>query len=178
MNREERERMVDRLLNEALAPQEIEPRAGLEHRILANLRAQLEPRPWRRWMWVPALAAVQLIVIGVMVTRRPQPPLAPVAVEQKTATPTQPKAVHPPAVVAKHRNPSRKSLPVSVVAVATPAPVAPRQPVFAPASLTQAERALVAVLRSNPEEAKLVAKRQTETQQEAAEFMEQAFNPR
>ena len=178
MNREERERMVDRLLHEALAPQEIEPRAGLEQRILANLRAQPERRVWWTWMWVPALAAVLLIVIGVMVTRRPQPPLASVAVEQKTATPTQPKSVRPPAVVAKHRNPSRKSSPVSVVAVATPAPVAPRQPVFAPARLTEAERALVAMLQSNPEEAKLVAERQTERQQEAAEFMEQAFNPR
>ena len=130
-------------------------------------------------MGVPALAAVLLIVIGVMVTRRPQPLTAPVAVEHRPATPTEPAAVRPPAVVAKHRsNPSRKAAPVSVVALATPAPIAPRQPVFAPARLTEAERALVAVLRGNPEEAKVVAERQTETQQEAAEFMEQAFNPR
>lgn len=65
-----------------------------------------------------------------------------------------------------------------VIDGALPAPIAPRQPVFAPARLTEAERALVAVLSSNPEEAKVVAERQAETQQEAAEFMEQAFNPR
>ena len=177
MNREERERMVDRVLNEALAPQEIEPRAGLEQRIVANLRAQPERRAWWAWKGVAALAAVLLIVIGVMVTRRPQPLAAPVAVDHRPATPTEPAAVRPPAVVAKHRNPSRKASPVSVVALTTPASIAPRQPVFAPARLTEAERALVAVLRSNPEEAKVVAERQAEAQQQAAEFMEQAFNP-
>jgi hypothetical protein len=178
MNREERERMVDRLLDDALAPQEIEPRIGLEQRILANLRAQPERRAWWAWMGVPVLAAALLIVIGVMVTRRPQPLTAPVVVEHRPATPTEPTVVRPPAVVAKHRHPSLKAAPISVVALATPAPIAPRQPVFAPARLTEAERALVAVLRSNPEEAKVVAERQAETQLEAAEFMEQAFNPR
>ena len=64
MNREERERLVDRVLNEALAPQEIQPRAGLEQRILANLRAQPLPRPRWRWMWVPAVAA--LLIAGYL----------------------------------------------------------------------------------------------------------------
>jgi hypothetical protein len=178
MNREERERMVDRLLNEAVSPQEVEPRAGLEQRILANLRAQPEGRPWRKWMWA-ATTAVLLIVIGLMVTRRPEPVKAPVAIQQKPVAPAPTtSAALPAAIVATGRKPSRRSPVAPAITSAKTASITPRQPAFAPGRLTDAERALVAMLRSNPDEAKAVAERQEQARQEGTEFMEQALMPK
>jgi hypothetical protein len=177
MNREERERMVDRLLNEALSPQEVEPRAGLEQRILADLRAQPQRRPWWKWVWAPAV--VVLIVIGLVVTRRPEPVKAPVAIEQKPVAPAPTtSAALPAAIVATGRKPSRRSPIATAITTAKTGPITPRQPAFAPGRLTDAERALVAMLRSNPDEAKAVAERQEQARQEATEFMEQALMPK
>ena len=53
---------LDRLLDGALAQySQVEPRAGLEERVLANLRSQPAHRPW--WMWVAIPAAVAAVVL-------------------------------------------------------------------------------------------------------------------
>lgn len=177
MNREERERMVDRLLNEALAPHEVEPRAGLEQRILANLRAQPEPRPWWRWMWAPAaVAAVVLLVIVLRPTRPSQPATPPVSVDRRQAPAVTTKAA-PPLVATRRKLVRRKPVPRTTVLAKTE-PAGPRQPIFAPARLSEAERALLAMLQSKPDEAQALVQQQEQTRQEAAEFMEQAMAAR
>jgi hypothetical protein len=167
MIREERERMVDRLLNEALAPQEIEPRAGLEQRILANLRAQPEPRPWRRWMmlWVPAAVAAVLIAlaVGLRMSSNPQQARPAVAIEHQPTPPTPMKQPVPPApVVAAERKPARDvARPRKMIAAAATKPALPRQDVFpSPVPLTPEETMLLTLLRRNPSQAVLVAREQ------------------
>jgi hypothetical protein len=164
MNREERERMVDRLLHEALAPQEIEPRAGLEQRILANLRAQPEPRPWWRWMWVPAVAAVLIaLAVGLRMSSNPQQVRPAVAIEHQPTPPTPMKQPVPPApVVAAERKSARDvARPRKMIAAAATKPALPRQDVFpSPVPLTPEETMLLTLLRRNPSQAVLVAREQ------------------
>ena len=157
--------MVDRLLNEALAPQEIEPRAGLEQRILANLRAQPERRPWWRWMmlWVPAAVAALLIAlaVGSRMSSRPQSARPTVAIEHQPTLPAPMKQPVPPAsAVAAQRKPARDvARPQKMVAATRPA--LPRQDVFpSPVPLTPEETMLLTLLRRNPSQAVMVAREQ------------------
>lgn len=177
MNREERERMVDRLLNEALAPQEMEPRAGLEQRILANLRAQPEPRPWWRWMWAPALAAA-LIALAIGLRMTDLTPLAkpPVAESQPSIAPAE-KTVPAPAVRARvqprHGSPSS---PVIAASVTPPGP--PRQDVFpSPEPLSEQERLFYQFVRQSPREALQVAQMQAAERIRSQQFMETGGAP-
>lgn len=164
MNQDERDRMVDRLLNEVLAPQEIEPRAGLEQRILANLRAQPEPWPWWRWMmlWVPAAAAVVLLAIILRPTRPAQPTKAPDVVERQSAPPVVASSVSTPEGVVAHRKPARDvAQPQKMIAAAATTASLPRQTVFpSPVPLTPEETMLLTLLRRNPSQAVLVAREQ------------------
>ena len=179
MNREEKERMLDRVLDDALAPQNMEPRPGLEQRILANLRAQPEPQPWWRWrlFWVPAsVAALVLVVVLLRQSMPSPPPIAPVVVEQNLKSPPPAPSKKTPLVAQGHTARPRGTHPIVTTIAKDPARE-PRPPVFAPACLTEGERALYAMLRSNPDEARLATERQEKAQQEVAEFMDQAFKP-
>ena len=66
-----REDELDRMLNAALAKYAaVEPRAGLEDRILAKLRADEEPsvgRAW--WQWGLAGAVAVIVIVGVLAWR-------------------------------------------------------------------------------------------------------------
>jgi hypothetical protein len=164
MNREERERMVERLLNEALAPQEVEPRAGLEQRILANLRAQPERPWWWRWMWVPAVAAAVIaLVVGLRMSGKPQPARPTIAIEHQAA-PTAPleKSASPVPLVAEQRKPAPGVTHRDKVVAAAPTIASlPRQAVFpSPVPMTPEETMLLTLLRRNPLEAVLVAREQ------------------
>jgi len=177
MNREEKERMLDRVLDDALAPQNMDPRPGLEQRILANLRAQPEPQPWWRCrlLWVPASVTALVLLVVLLRQSTPSPPLtAPVVVEQNLKSPPPAPSMKTPLVA---QRPSARPRTHPIVTTIAEAPAEPRPPVFAPARLTEGERALYAMLRSNPDEARLVTERQEKAQQEAAEFMDQAFKP-
>jgi hypothetical protein len=69
---------IDRRLDAALSTfAAVEPRAGLEDRVLANLRAQSERTPergWWRWAAVGALAMVVMMLVVFLSwrTRKPQ----------------------------------------------------------------------------------------------------------
>jgi hypothetical protein len=182
MNREEREHMVDRLLNEALAPQAIEPRAGLEQRIVANLRAQPEPRPWRRWLMVPAIAgAVIAVVAGVALMKKPQP--APVSTEYRVPSterksPETATTVTPHEALGSETRATRarvgsktnatsagtltvRNRPSQRPVVAAKVDSMPRQEVFpSPVPMTDEEKMLLTLLRRNPSQAVLVAREQ------------------
>jgi hypothetical protein len=74
---EEKKRSYDALdgeLDAALAKYAtVEPRAGLEQRVLTNLQAEREKiasRSWRRWPVTVALAATVTIAVGVSLTWR------------------------------------------------------------------------------------------------------------
>ena len=77
----------DRELDAALAKfAEVEPRAGLEERVLANLRAQREGtlfRKWRQWTALAAVTAVMIVVALSLVWR-------PVGSQQAVKTRHQP----------------------------------------------------------------------------------------
>ncbi len=164
MNRKARERMVDRLLNEALAPQEVEPRAGLEQRILANLRAQPERPSWWRWMWVPAVAAAMIaLVVELRISSKPQPVRPTIAIEHRAA-PTAPpeKSASPVPLVAEQRKPVPGITHRDKVVAAAPTNASfPRQAVFPlPVPLTPEETMLLTLLRRNPAQAVLLAREQ------------------
>jgi len=97
-NRKERDDL-DRTLDAALAKYaSVEPREGLEERILANLRSQdtrpAEPTRWN-WRFVAALAAV-LMIAAVVVWRWNKPTLPPVATHPQTPkqAPVAPEVAH------------------------------------------------------------------------------------
>lgn len=184
MNREERERMVDRVLNEALAPQEIELRAGLEQRILANLRAQPEPRTWWRWMktWVPAAVAAVLIAlaVGLRMTDFRPPVKPPVVVERQPSIAPAPKIVPAPAtqVSRAHVRPRHGSPATLVIAASATPPEPLRQDVFpSPEPLSEQERLFYQFVRQSPREAVQVAQMQAVERIRSQQFMETGSAP-
>ncbi len=177
MNREERERLVDAVLDRALGPQSAEPRPGLEERILANLPNEVERRPWWRWMWVPALAAaaVLAVVIGMRVLQKQQPPLEQVKIVE---TPKQEAVVKPeapmvkkqsPQLRAKRKEPSKGAEAPRVVA----STATPKQEQFpAPLPLSNEERRLLSLARMNSDEAERLARDQAEDRAETEKWIE------
>ena len=85
---------LDRVLDAALAQYSaVEPRAGLEDRVLANLRAQrttVSERSWWRWGLAAALAAIVVVV----------------ALAWRSRTTTPPEIVKRPAIVVPDRSTS------------------------------------------------------------------------
>lgn len=73
MENNERDRKLDQWLDEALSQYgAAEPRLGLEHRVLAHVRAEEQAREGRRswWRWMPAFAAIAAVLV-VMVAVKP-----------------------------------------------------------------------------------------------------------
>lgn len=183
MNPERKERIVDSMLDRALGPQPVEPRAGFEERLLANLASQPQRHPWWQWMWVPALAAATLlaVVIGMKVLHRE--PAVPQVVQKTVETPKQQKvAVAPPvAPAAAPSSPRRNGLArgntaqTMVIARTTPLP---KQDVFpSPVPLTEQERLLLALMRRTPNEAKLVAIEQQAERERIQKYFETGEPP-
>jgi hypothetical protein len=186
MNPNERERLVDAVLDRALGPQRVEPRAGLEQRILANLPKEVERRRWWRWMWVPAVAAaaVLAVVIGMSIYKPAEPVVSnPGTGGTIAAVPTTPhettRRVQPPRVVAKHVVPvGRVAGRNAELTRATPAQALPRQAVFpAPVPLTDQERLLLALVNRHRPEAELVAKEQQVQAEKVQKYFETGEAP-
>src|SRR5579884_472422 len=89
MDRQRKERIVDDVLNRALGPQLVEPRQGLEGRILANLATMPPRRPWWRWMWVPALAAAALLAIAIGIRMMQHEAPKPIEAQKTVEAPKQ-----------------------------------------------------------------------------------------
>src|ERR1700693_710302 len=79
---------LDRELNAALAKfTAVEPRAGLEERVLANLRAEQEQAAERSWWRWPAMAVLTAaIVVTVFATWRSGKPAQNIAEQHPAAT--------------------------------------------------------------------------------------------
>ena len=153
---------TDRLLDEALKQYSaVQPREGLESRILAHLRSQSAERASHSWRgWLTAAAAVgALAVIITMVFRPnaiPQPgvaqhPSASLPAPKLTATSQPGKAV---------QRPKRRLHAARDTQVAEAPPKLEQFP--SPQPLTEQERLLASYIAVYPRQAALLAKLQTE----------------
>ncbi len=184
MNRRNSENgKFDREINAALAKYTaVEPRAGLDARVLANLRAEQHHASVRvGWRW-PALGATAAVLI-----------VAAVSFMWRTGKPTPNTSRHQPQtrmqsdkqtgtrIAANHTgSPARASVNTVTAKAATEKPakhgVRVRQAVAAsgprldhfpsPRPLTKEEKLLVRYVQDFPQEAVMIAKEQTEFEQE------------
>ena len=171
---------LDRLLDGALAQySQVEPRAGLEERVLANLRSQPAHRPWWMWVAIPAaVAAVVLVAISIRQSNRPTPSSA---IQVQSTIRTAPVGVTPnPATTAKVQ-PSPVTRPRQYRTVATtakpPARVQsqpePRLATFpAPSPLTPEERLLLQMIDHHRDELATVAQNQQADQERFQKLLE------
>ncbi len=200
MNAEDRDRQLDRWLDEALARySDVEPRAGLEQRILSNLRTQPQRRPWWQWAWIPVAAAV-LIAAGVLWMTHPARPDAP----PSRAEGGPPLAEHREARVGPEAAPSSRAqrakvdqgggrphrpAPQANLQVASATEDLPRQEVFpsregvgpmfpSPAPLNTQELALIHLVKRDPEEVRMIAQEQEADRQRLAKMFEETGVPR
>ena len=153
---------LDHELDAALAKYAaVEPRAGLEERVLANLRtapAEAPGHAWWRWGAMAAFAAVLLVAIALAwrsgkpshpeVARHPFP--APQVVSNGHQNGVHPHVSHPRRTAAHHAQ-------LLVVAAA------PRLDQFpSPLPLSEQERILASYVATYPEHAVLVARARAE----------------
>ncbi len=161
---------LDRELDAALAKfATVEPRAGLEERILASLSAQQVPsaQAWWRWPALVVSAAVMLVAAVSLVWRSAKP--APDAANHQPPT-----AVHSdkhaandatsyPVAAAATKKPARHSIHHPQAAVAS----APRLEQFpSPRPLSEEETLLLHYVQRFPQEALMIAKEQWEFEQQ------------
>jgi hypothetical protein len=163
---------LDRELDAALAKYAaVEPRAGLEERILANLQSEQTRTPERAWRrWCVAAAAAAVIVVAVALAWKSGRPVQQQIVQH---TPAQQSPQQPPpqveandqhigagsATTPKRQATVRHSQPViAVVATANP-----KLDVFpSPQPLSEQERLLLDYVHQSPMEAAQIARAQTE----------------
>jgi hypothetical protein len=153
------DREFDALLDDALREyRNAEPLAGLEHRVLERLSAQSAARrqSWLRWSLAAACAAA--LVVAAWISSRPLPP--PSQVGQASSRPNLPTPAKAPAdapvAEAKAHQPTRPATLRSSSVEASPRVAAHRvvPPVFPlPTPLTEQERAFMASLQGNSEQA-------------------------
>jgi hypothetical protein len=168
----EKQDELDRMLDAALAKYAAEPRAGLEERVLANLRNESAPVPdraWWRWSAIAAVAAAVIVTV-LALSLRPDKPSRTVVVNH-SSTPTEaPKDRGTEIVSNAHKNGTRPARPSTArkPAMRPPPPEvaiasAPRLEQFpSPQPLSEQERLLQNYVAQNPEQAVLLARARTE----------------
>ena len=174
---------LDRALDAELAKfAAIEPRAGLEERVLANLRTEQSrgaTHGWWRWTLASALAAAVVVAVALgWRSARPTPPV--IANHPHTATekPLEPEreavnhdrnAVHSPRHGTIRRTATHPSK-----ALAAANPKLDQFP--SPQPLSEQERALAQYVRDYPQEAGLIARMQEESEKEIQQRMAEAHS--
>ena len=169
--------VLDRELDAALAKYAaVEPRAGLEARVLANLRAdraRVPVRAWWRWG-----AAVAVLVIAVALLWRWEKPSRPVVVVHPTNTmqgvQEQPKqfvsnCAESSGVHSVSTTPARKITRHTSPVVAAAVPKLDQFP--SPQPLTEQELALARYVHEFPHEANMVATAQVANEKEIQQKM-------
>jgi len=168
-------KQIDEILDSLLAQySDVEPRSGLEQRILANLgdRARNETVPWWsvKWLWAGAAVAAVIIVAAVLTAGR-RHVIAPIpsVVQTQQHAPQQPKVQRSLPTTASTVRHSRKP---SVVAGPqnTTLALSQRPAIFpTPTPLSEQERLLFTYLSNTPQEV-VVAQLQRTDQKEADAF--------
>jgi hypothetical protein len=142
----------DHVLDEALAEyRDVEPLAGLEHRVLQRVRRQAEHRRkiWMRWSALAACAAMLAITAWIGLrdrVRHDNVPTRPITAHGKPPIAPQPKNAG--TQKAEHRPNPRAAAPATL-ASANHAPVRSQFPL--PAPLNPEERALLVLAQTHPE---------------------------
>jgi hypothetical protein len=172
------ENVLDRELDAALAKHaSVEPRSGLEQRILANLRAEqtcVVEHTWWRWGLAGALAAVAIVTLAL--ASRSGKPAQRLVVRQTPAqeAPKQTPALPVEAVAnnsVRHASPSDRIAKRATAAVEV-ASANPKLDVFpSPHPLSDEEAALSRYVRDFPQEATLIARAQEEDEIEMQQTM-------
>jgi hypothetical protein len=173
---------LDRALDAALAKYAAEPRAGLEQRVLANLRAETArgaERAWWRWSVLAVVAAVLLIAVGLAkrLGNRTHPTTH-VAVTAPTTEPAGTKVatsgeqhevrVRPGRAVRR----AAQNLRSDAIVTAAAQPKLDQFP--SPQPLSEQERALARYVSQFPREAEVIARAQAEYEKEIQELMKNA----
>ncbi len=161
---------LDHQLDAALAKfATVEPRAGLEERILANLRIK-QKRPaerWWRWPAVAALAAMIMLTLFLALrSRKPTQNIAvqypPVPAQRNKSTGTQ-IANHSESGSIRPHGQSGRRLKPRAFSAATVAVNSPKLDQFpSPQPLSEQETILTHYIRNYPEHAALIAQARTE----------------
>jgi len=165
----EKQRLLDNWLEEALQQRAtVEPRPGLEGRILVRLRAESNRMPALAWHWRPVwfgLAAAVLLGTSLFLVWRSgtgshrTTEVRPFARRDGLRTPESVEVSNPARAQAK-RPPKRASAPAAVARVV---PRAPRLPQFpSPQPLSEQEKMLARYASQFPREAVLIALDQDE----------------
>lgn len=171
------DRELDQMLDAALAKYAAEPRAGLEERILANLRAeQARAEPYAWWRWGYAVAVVAALIVAILAWRTARPS-HPVIVERPAVENRQEQ--EPAPQLAKTGAESRP-IPVRVVRRHVPPPnfaiaAASRKfDVFpSPRPPSEEELALAQYVRNFPSDANQVAREQEASEREVLAKMQE-----
>lgn len=156
---------LDHELNAALARYSaVEPRAGVEERVLANLRAESKESPsiaWWRWAAAAAIAVCAILVVTALVRRPHVPAIAnhPPAVAPET--PQRQVAVNAQSAVRPVPGRSKSASARAHVSVAKSA--LPRLDQFpSPQPLSEQEKIMASYVADYPEQAALLAQARTE----------------
>ena len=162
---------LDRVLDAALAKYaSVEPRTGMEERILANLRAErsrVADRAW--WRWGMAVAVTVVVVVAMTLAWRTGRPPHPVITNHPPVVKPSPQkldtqvASRDQNIAPPHRHePARKR----VTSASRPEPVVAATPKLdqfpSPQPLSNEELALARYVKDFPQEALLIARAQQE----------------
>jgi hypothetical protein len=189
-NKHQNEEHLDRLLDSLLTSySQVQPRPGLEQRVLSNVRARAQQeRPQQRWSFASFVgkttvsqtifggtlaAAVATILIMIMNYARPVPPPTPLAIywQQPPLQQTVAKAYRPqPLSAARHKLQRHTSSPVAVAAADA------RQQVFpTPVPLSEQEQLMYHYLVGTPRQ-ELVAQARPDRQLDQLEDQLEALH--
>ena len=169
---------LDRALDAALAKYSaVEPRAGLEDRVLANLRTEQSRETTHNWWrWTLAAVLATAVVVAVAMGWRSSRPIQPVIANHpptETQNPPEPErqAVNhgENAVPSPHHRTVRRTITHQSNAVAAANPKLDQFP--SPQPLSEQERALARYVRDFPQEAELIARMQEESEREIQQRM-------
>jgi hypothetical protein len=174
----DRERLAARWLDASLKQYgEAEPRPGLEGRVWANLRAERALGPGGRWIWAPGLGVLLAMMVGGGIFWARGPGALPETTFGQRSAPAVPNQAPAPLAATEARSPADSAWLSSVPrrAARRPSPAAggePRLEQFpSPRPLSEQEEMLARYVQEQTQEAKLVAKAQTEMlKKESLEF--------
>jgi len=156
---------LDRALNSALAMlATVEARAGLEDRVLANLRAQesIEPRTWWAWGFATAILVVLIVAVAWHSSRRTRAPIAKEVVTPAEVKPVKSGSVQSP-VIRSASAVRRTKLPKDQALAENP-----KLDQFpSPRPLSEQEKILAMYINQDPEHAALIAEARMETLRQA-----------